>query len=176
MDSFFHKAYQLISQRRWLGLLLLLSIVLVLVDIITKIEFDDDISSLIPASEEAKKTQEILKSIAFTDKIIINIHRSPETSVEELTKYASDFLDSIQRTSGPYIKRVQGKLNDEDLPNTLNLVYENLPIFLDDVDYNTIAGKLSKDSISKITEQHYRTLISPSGIIASKTIRKDLMV
>lgn len=173
MGSFFHKTYQLISQKKWLGLFFLLLVVSFLSIIVSRVEFDDDISSLIPASEEAKKTQEILKSIAFTDKVIVNIHRSPEIAVEELTQYASDFLDSIQRTSGPYIKRIQGKLNDDDLPNTLKLVYENLPLFLDDNDYNTIAGKLSKDSITKITEQHYRTLISPSGIIASKTIRKD---
>lgn len=173
MGSFFHKAYQLISQKKWLGLFALALISSLLVLVVSRIEFDDDISSLIPSSEEAKKTQEILKSIAFTDKVIVNIHRSSETSVDELTKYASDFLDSIQRTSGKFIKRMQGKLNDEDLPKTLNLVYENLPLFLDDGDYNTLAGKLEKDSISKITEQHYRTLISPSGIIASKTIRKD---
>lgn len=173
MGDFFNKAYQFISQKKWLGVLLLLVVVSVLITIISRIEFDDDISSLIPANEEAKKTQEILKSIAFTDKVIVNIHRSPETSVEELTKYASDFLDSIQQSSGSYIKRIQGKLNDEDLPNTLNLVYDNLPLFLDDDDYGSIAEKLSKDSIAKITEQHYRTLISPSGIIASKTIRKD---
>jgi len=173
MGSFFQRAYQFISQKKWLGVLTLFIVVSLLAAVVSRIEFDDDISSLIPASEETKKTQEILKSIAFTDKIIVNIHRDPETSVEELTQFASAFLDSIQRTSGSYIKRVQGKLNDEDLPNTLNLVYENLPLFLDEPDYNTIAEKISKDSIAKITAQHYRTLISPSGIIASKTIRKD---
>ena len=173
MGDFFYKAYQLISQKKWLGLLVLLVAASVLTAIISKIKFDDDISSLIPATEKTKKTQEILKSIAFTDKVIVNIHRSPDASVEELTRYAGNFLDSIQKTSGPYVKRIQGKLNDQDLPNTLNLVYENLPLFLEKSDYELIQSKLSQDSITKITEQNYRTLISPSGIIASKTIRKD---
>ncbi len=173
MGNFFYKAYELISHKKWMGLLLLLAVVSLLATIFLKIEFDDDISSLIPENEKTKKTQEILKSIAFTDKVIVNIHRNPETSSEELTQYATDFLDSIQRTSGAYIKRIQGKLNDEDLPNTLNLVYENLPLFLEVKDYETIQNKLSKDSISTITSQNYRTLLSPSGIIASKTIRKD---
>lgn len=173
MGDFFHKAHQLISQKKGLSFFLLLLIVSLLVGIISRIAFDDDISSLIPESEESKKTQEILKSIAFTDKVIVNIHRDGNASVEELTQYAADFLDSIQRTSAPYTKRIQGKLNEEDLPNTLNLVYENLPLYLEDADYKAIAQKLSADSITQLTQQHYRTLISPSGIIASKTIRKD---
>lgn len=173
MGDFFQKVYQLISQKRGLSFFVLLLVASLLVGIISRIEFDDDISALIPESEESKRTQEILKSIAFTDKVIVNIHRDQHSSVEALTQYATDFLDSIQRTSGPYIKRIQGKLKEEDLPNTLNLVYENLPLYLEEADYKTLAQQLSADSIAQLAQQHYRTLISPSGIIASKTIRKD---
>lgn len=173
MDDFLHKAYQWMSRKKGISLLLLLLLTALFIGIISRIQFDDDISSLIPASEESKRTQEILKSIAFTDKIIVNIHREESTSVEELTRYASDFLDSIQRKGTPYIKRIQGKLQEDDLPKTLNLVYENLPIYLDSADYGTLAQKLSVDSIAQLTARHYRTLISPSGIVASKTIRKD---
>lgn len=173
MGNFFHKAYQLISQKKGLSFFALLLIASLLAGIISRIAFEDDISSLIPESEESKRTQEILKSIAFTDKVIVNIHRDDDTSVEELTQYATDFLDTLQNEGAPYIKRIQGKLHEEDLPNTLNLVYKNLPLYLEEADYEALAQQLSADSIAQLTQQHYRTLISPSGIIASKTIRKD---
>ena len=44
-----------------------------IVALISKIEFDDDISALIPASEEAKISLDLLQSIAFTANIIVNI-------------------------------------------------------------------------------------------------------
>lgn len=173
MGDFFYRSYGLISKRKWLSFFLLLLLVISLLGISSRIEFDDDISSLIPQSEESKKIQEVLKSIAFTDKIIVNINRNPNASVEELTQYASDFLDSIQEGSGDYVKNIQGKLNDDDLPNTLNLVYENLPLFMDEADYESIQQKLLKDSIAKQTERNYRTLTSPSGIVAKRMIVKD---
>ena len=173
MGDFFYKTYQGIQDRKWLSFLALLLLMISLGGIASRIEFDDDITALIPATEDSKKIQEILESIAFTDKIIVNIRREGKGSVADLTQFASDLLDSLEQTGDAYIKNIQGKLNDEDLPNTLNLVYDNLPLFLEDADYVQITNKLSKDSIAKITVQNYRNLISPSGIITKKTIRKD---
>lgn len=173
MGDFFYKTYLFIQKKKWASLIALLLFVITLGGIASRIQFDDDITALIPANEESKKIQEVLKSIAFTDKIIVNIQRTEEGTLDDLTEYAANFVDSIQKNSAHYIKNIQGKLNDEDLPNTLNLVYENLPLFLEDFDYKNITHKLSKDSIAKQTEQNYRTLISPSGILAKKSIVKD---
>ena len=173
MGDFFYKTYLFIERKRWASLFALLLLTIALGAIASRIEFDDDITALIPATEDSKKVQEILESIAFTDKIIVNIRRENNGSVDELTNYASQLLDSLAQTGNTYIKNVQGKLNDEDLPNTLGLVYNNLPLFLEDDDYNIITEKLFKDSIREITAQNYKTLISPSGILAKKTIRKD---
>ena len=173
MGDFFYKTYLFIQKKKWTSLIALLLFVISLGGIASRIQFDDDITALIPANEESEKIQKVLKSIAFTDKIIVNIQRTEKGSIDDLTQYAANFVDSIQKNSTHYIKNIQGKLNNEDLPNTLNLVYENLPLFLEDADYKTITHKLSKDSITKQTEQNYRTLISPSGILAKKTIIKD---
>lgn len=173
MGDFFYRTYLFVQNQKWTSLLALLLLVISLGGIASRIEFDEDITALIPATEDSKKIQEVLESIAFTDKIIVNIRREGEGSVAELTQYAGALLDSLEQTGDTYIKNVQGKLNDEDLPNTLNLVYDNLPLFLDANDYVEITGKLSKDSIAKTTAQNYRNLISPTGIITKKTIRKD---
>lgn len=173
MGEFLYKTYLSIQKKRWASLIVLLLLVISLAGIASKIEFDEDITALIPANEESRKIQEVLKSIAFTDKIIVNIRRKKEGTIDDLTQYASEFLDSLSQTGNTYINNVQGKLNDEDLPNTMKLVYENLPLFLDKSDYASIENKLQKDSIVKQTEQNYRTLISPSGILAKKTILKD---
>ena len=173
MGDLLFKTYLFIQRKKWVSLVALLVLVISLGGIASKIEFDDDITALIPESEASKKIQEVLKSISFTDKIIVNISRKEKSSINDLTQYATTFLDRLEVTGDTYIKNVQGKLNDDDLPNTMHLVYDNLPLFLDQKDYQQIETKLHKDSINKQTEQNYRTLSAPTGILAKKTILKD---
>ncbi len=173
MDSFFFRAYVAIAKKRWLALLCLLGIVGVLLGITRQIEFDDDISSLIPANEETQQTLQVLKSIAFTDKIVVNIRKGETGNVDDLTRYATEFLDSVESKQGEFIKNIQGRVASDDVPKTLDLVYENLPLFLEASDYEAIQNRLSQDSIETITAENYRTLISPTGIIAKKSIVRD---
>ncbi|SHI61169.1 1-acyl-sn-glycerol-3-phosphate acyltransferase [Pseudozobellia thermophila] len=173
MGDFFFSTYSWIAKRRWLALAGFLVLLLGLATTVGRIEFDDDISSLIPVTEETKRVQELLKSITFTDKIVVNIRKRENGTTEGLIQYATAFLDSIQSRQGTYIKDIQGKIGDDVLQNTLDLVYDHLPLFLEAEDYETIQRKLTKDSIAAITKSNYRTLISPTGIVAKKTIVKD---
>ena len=173
MGDFFFRTYSRIAQKRWLALIGFLILLMGLAKIVSQIQFDDDISSLIPVNEETKQVQKVLKSITFTDKIIVNIKKAEDTTVDELTDYATEFLESIQNRQGNYIKNIQGKVEDDVLQNTFDLVYNHIPLFLETEDYKVIQQKLSKDSITKLTESNYRTLISPAGIVAKKNIVKD---
>lgn len=173
MGDFFFRTYRSIKNNRIASVLVLLLILCALVFSSSKVQFKDDITALIPSNPETRRIQKVLKSIAFTDKIIVNIERSQETSIDEFTQSASDFLDSLQKKYPEYIKSIQGKVDDTHVLNTFNLVYDNLPLFLDDEDYKVIDQKLKSDSIQLQMEQNYHTLVSPSGIIAKKSILKD---
>ena len=137
------------------------------------VEFEEDISKLIPITKEAEELQKVLKSVNFADKIVVNIHKLEEGSTEDLIDYATRFLDRVNTNSSDYIKSIQGQVNDEVVLNSMDFVYQNLPLFLEESDYETISKKLSQDSISGITKENYKMLISPSGIIAKETILKD---
>ncbi|RRQ49721.1 glycerol acyltransferase [Maribacter algicola] len=173
MGDFFFRAYKHIRKHRAISVFLLLLVIAGLVFCTTKVNFKDDITALIPSNPESRRIQKVLKSIAFTDKIIVNIEKGDTASVVVLTKYASDFVDSLQNGYSEYVKNIQGKVDDDQVLNTLDMVYDNLPFFLNETDYKEIEGKLSRDSIQLQMEQNYRSLVSPSGIITKKTIIKD---
>ena len=173
MADFLFHTYQAIAKKKGLALIALLLVAGALLMTARQIEFDDDITSLIPANEDTERVQKVLKSIAFTDKIVVNIRKDSNGSVDDLVTYAAEFLDSVERNQGGFIKKIQGRIDSDDLPKTLGLVYENLPIFLDAADYKIIESKLSRDSIARITESNYKTLISPTGIVAKNNILKD---
>src|SRR5690554_7049509 len=173
MGKWFFKAYQFLQNNKSRSAIIFLLLLSGLVFLVTKIQFEEDISKLIPVEGESKNLQKVLKSVNFTDKIIVTLQKNEDVAVEELTDYASEFIDSLQTHSSQYIKNIRGKVNDDDLLRTMNFVYENLPLFLDKADYKTIANKLEKDSISALTEANYKTLISPSGIVSKDVILKD---
>lgn len=173
MGDFFFSTYQRIAKNKGLSLLALIVLVAGLSFLASNIRFEDDITALIPANEETQRVQKVLKSISFTDKIIVNIEKSPDASVNDLTQYASDFMVSVQESHADYIESIQGNINDTSVLKTFEFVYDNLPLFLDKDDYNKIDQKLIRDSIALQMGQNYRTLISPSGIVAKKSILKD---
>ncbi|WP_335965177.1 1-acyl-sn-glycerol-3-phosphate acyltransferase [Galbibacter sp. PAP.153] len=139
----------------------------------TKIQFEEDITKLIPASGKAKEAQKILKNVNFADKIIVNITRESNGGINDLTQYATAYIDTLNKNAAPYIKNIQGKIDNKEIFKTFDFSYENLPILLDREDYAYIKQKINNDSINAITERNYKTLISPSGIIAKETILKD---
>ncbi len=173
MGDWFFKAYQFLFRNKIASAIALLLLFLGLAFLASNIRFEEDISKLIPINNENQDLQKVLKTVNFTDKIIVTIHRNDSVDADELIQYATEFVDSLQANSGKYVKYLRGKVNDDDLLRTMGFVYENLPLFLDKEDYITIAGKLEKDSISARTEANYRTLISPSGIVSKDFILKD---
>jgi len=173
MGKWFFNAFQFLQNNKIVSAFLLLLVFFGLFFFVSKIRFEEDISKLIPINEDAKDLQKVLKTVNFTDKIIVNIQRGDAANFEALTEYATEFLDSLETNSGQYIKNIRGKVNDDDLQRTMAFVYENLPLFLEKDDYSAIAAKLQKDTVSAITESNYRTLISPSGIVSKDIILKD---
>ncbi len=173
MSSFFLKTYRYFQQQKgvfWLGLVCVFGI---LAFVASTIKFEEDISKLIPVSAENEQLQKVLKTASFSDKIIVHIQKTEEGTTEDLTEYASRFLDSLNQNFEAYVKEVQGNVADETALEALDFVYENLPLFLTENEYQNLAQKLNSDSIANITKQNYNTLVSPTGLLAKKTIARD---
>ncbi|MGH2664202.1 1-acyl-sn-glycerol-3-phosphate acyltransferase [Flavobacterium sp.] len=138
----------------------------------SKIKFEEDITRIIPKNDKTDVTAKVLKQINFSDKITVIIEKDKNGTVDDLSETASVFLDSVAFCDA-YIKAIQGKVDEENIQQTFDFVYHNLPLFLEDKDYTQIERKLSKDSISVQVEKNYRTLISPTGIVAKDFILND---
>ncbi|WP_191858294.1 1-acyl-sn-glycerol-3-phosphate acyltransferase [Hanstruepera ponticola] len=173
MGDFFYHIYQFIRAKKIIGIIAFSITVTGLIWFASQISFEEDITKLIPTNDKNSDAQRVLQTVNFADKIIVNIKRDDKIPVDALTDYASQFIDSLNKTSTPYFTKIQGKVEDEAVLNTLNFVYNNLPLFLNEDDYKLISNKLHKDSIIKITNNNYKTLISPSGFVTKETILKD---
>jgi len=173
MGNWFYKAHIFLAKYKAITFSVMLLLFAGLGFLVSKIQFEEDISKLIPVSSENKDLSRVLKTVNFTDKIIVNIQLSEEGKTDDLIAFADEFLDSLQTRSGEYVKYIRGKIIEENLMQTMDFLYDNLPLFLEPEDYQTLENKIQSDSIEAITQANYRTLISPSGIISKDVILKD---
>lgn len=139
----------------------------------SKIKFEEDITKLIPTNDKADVTAKVLKQLNFADKTTVIFKLEKNGSQEDLKEMATAFSDSVAKTCKPFITGIQGKIDEENIQETIDFVYNNLPLFLEDKDYKAIQTKLQKDSIAATVQGNYKSIISPSGFITKDFILQD---
>ncbi|WP_228457441.1 MMPL family transporter [Chryseobacterium indologenes] len=138
----------------------------------SKINFEEDINQIIPKNEKSDLTAKVLKQLNFSDKIIVIIENKSREDSFQLSETADTFLQKIDPLQ-KYISSVQGKVNDNEISETFDFVSQNLPLFLNQNDYQEIDRKLQKDSIAQQVENNYRSLVSPASLVTKEFIKKD---
>ena len=173
MTQILYNIHRYITQHKTLGFGLTLLLIGLLAFVASRIGFEEDISKLIPLDKETAKVQQVLKNTNFADKIIIHIKKTDSTSVDELTAYAQNLIDTLEHHNQAYIKKIEGKIDDAAVSKTLDFVSAHLPLFLEDKDYQTVQQQLNKDSLHVLMQTHLRTLSSPTGMITKSMLLKD---
>ncbi|MEG1239488.1 MAG: MMPL family transporter, partial [Flavobacterium sp.] len=173
MHQYFYAIHLFVNRRKSLSVLLAVLLLLVFGFFASQIKFEEDISKLIPANDKADATAKVLKQLNFADKTTVIFKLEKNGSQDDLKEMAAVFSDSVSKSCKPYITGIQGKIDEENIQETIDFVYNNLPLFLDDNDYNAIQNKLQKDSIAATVQGNYKSIISPSGFITKDFILQD---
>ena len=172
MHRFFIFLYYLIAKNRIISIAIALGISAMCLFFASKINFEEDINQIIPKSEKSDLTAKVLKQLNFSDKIIVIIEKKSKDDNFQLSETADQFLEKTKPLK-KYIGSIQGKVNDNEISETFDFVNQNLPLFLDDKDYQEIERKLNKDSIAKQVENNYVSLVSPTSLVTKDFIKKD---
>ncbi len=165
---------QYLKRHKFLSIFSGILILFLLSFLASKITLEEDITSLIPEGAQQDVLKKVLDQTEFSDKIIVTISAtSEEASPEELTKYAQQFIDNINSDLPEYVKNIQGKVPEEGILEIYDFVYTNLPLFLNDSDYEAINNRLQLDSIQQRLKSDYKSIISPTGLVTKDFIFKD---
>jgi 1-acyl-sn-glycerol-3-phosphate acyltransferase len=173
MSKYLFDLYSFMTKNKFLSIGIAIAMVLFLGFFASRISFQENINQLIPSNDQSGVTSKVLDQVNFADKITIIISSKGEGSSEDLTEYANAFIDSLDITCKPFVAKVQGKIEEENIQETFDFVYANLPLFLDQKDYALIESKLQKDSVANSVAADYKSLISPAGIVSKDFILQD---
>ena len=172
MDKVFYKLYLHFQKKKTFFFIVLITLSVGLAFVASKVSFEEDISKLIPSHSENKELQKVLKQVRFADKVVVTIKKESGTT-ESLIAYASALKEQLLPLKDDYIDKIQGAAEEESLFETMDFVYNNLPLFLSENDYEVIRKRISEDSISEKMKENYKTLTSPSGFFTKKQTLRD---
>lgn len=137
----------------------------------SRIKFEEDVSKLIPSSEDSETVNLVLKNVNFADKIVVNVSSAKDDNSAQLQAYA-DSLDE-KLSSNPNIEKIQAKFEDDKMAELLDFVSAHLPFYLDEQDYTRIEAMLQPQNVSVKVEEAYGSIVSPSGMVTTQMIRSD---
>ncbi|SDS37634.1 MMPL family transporter [Christiangramia echinicola] len=138
------------------------------------ITLEEDITRLIPSGEKQELLKKILKEADFSDKLIVSISAESETvNPDSLVVYANELTNILEIDFSEYILEIKGKVPEKDINQVYSFVYANLPIFLNENDYQEIENRLYQDSIKNRISSGYRQLMSPTGFITKDYFLND---
>ncbi|HIB38355.1 MMPL family transporter [Mesonia sp.] len=174
MHKWLFQLYQYFQSHKTFAFLGFFLLVLCFVFGASQLNFQEDIQQLIPKTEASTRLQRILKTVEFTDKIVVNISSEKTNAEDSLVSYAEAFLQELQQSPDSiYIEKIQGKVADREVQQTYDFILENLPLFLTDEDYKINQQRIAKDSVKSSIEGVYKSLVSPSGILTKRFVLND---
>ena len=138
----------------------------------SKIRFEEDITQIIPKSEKSDLTTKAIRQINFSDKITVLIEKKDKGSLDDLLSVAQQLSDTLSLDT-THVKEVSGQFESQDMSAVYDFVYDNIPLFLEANDYDSLATKISKKYIQEKAKSNYETLMSPSGFVLGEFIQKD---
>ncbi len=133
--------------------------------------FEEDISKLIPSNEDSETINLVLKNISYSDKIILNISSEKEDNSAELQAYADSLYSEL--SENPAVAKLEVRFEDDQISELLDFVSTHLPLYLDESDYHQIDSLIQPQNVSQKIDETYTSIVSPTGMVTAQMIRSD---
>ncbi len=176
MSNIFNSLYEIFKKIRISFIFLVLIIFGLSTYLVTKIRFEEDITRMLPSDENIQRISEVSQNINFLDKLIINIalHDTNLTSnPQKLIQFADKLNNSLTKHQPELIKKINYQVSDEIIYEVYDVFFNNLPVFLDEHDYQVIDSLIQPASVENAVRSDFKTLISPASMVMKRFVMKD---
>ena len=166
--------YQFFQKRKLVFIILILGVCGVLGFFASKIQLEEDITRFVPSDKNSNSINSILDNLKSKDKLIIHLSSKRVDNIDKLIEQS----DSVYAKLTTHLQKedytdITFTLSDDRMQQVYQLFYQNLPLFLEEGDYQKINHFIQKDSIDAALKKNYDVLLSPSGIALGKYIQRD---
>jgi len=176
MSFLFLKIYDFFSRRKYLLFTILFILVAVFWFLAVRVKFNEDITDFLPKTKEVENINDVFKLIKSNDKLVIIISNQDtgRENTGQLISYVNMLSEDIRKQLMPaLVKDMTFRISEEQMSGTYDVMWNNLPLFLDDGDYQHIGNMIDEKKIDSVVNSNYKMLVSPAGIFMRKYIVRD---
>jgi 1-acyl-sn-glycerol-3-phosphate acyltransferase len=142
----------------------------------SRIQFEEDITQFFPRDKRVEKLNYIFQNSKLAERLVMMVSIRDSSAVadaDSLVTYADASIEKIESDLAPYVKEIQGRVDEEKITEVMDVMREYLPVFLDDSDYKILDSLSQPEAASIALQNNYRQLISPSGLVMKNIIVND---
>jgi 1-acyl-sn-glycerol-3-phosphate acyltransferase len=176
MSIFFTFIYRFLRQRKLLFILLFALSVAFCTYFASKIRFEEDITKMMPTDAKVDRLQKIFKNSKFLDRLVITVSAADSGKTilpDELITYTDSLISGLEKLRPRLVKDITGKVSDDLMYSVYHTFLNNLPLFLEAKDYQTLDHLITPEKLDTTLEKNYRTLLSPASMVMKKNLLLD---
>ena len=156
------------------GLLIISSVLFVYLG--SKVEYEEDISKLLPSIETGSSEELVFANLKVKDKIfLLFIPKADTIAIETLTEKCDLFVETLLQNDSLTndIQNILYQIDNDLILSGMEFLYNNAPVFIDAAMYPQIESLLTKEAIEQQMAANYDMIISPSGMVFGNMVRQD---
>ncbi|MDL2315272.1 hypothetical protein LJC16_03330, partial [Bacteroidales bacterium OttesenSCG-928-C19] len=141
-----------------------------------KVNFEEDISTLLPSAEKGGSEELVFSNLKVKDKIFVLFNSESDTvDADKLIETCDGFIDALYEkdSASNAIHNVLYQVDGSLIFDAISFLYENMPIFLDSSQYPLIDELLSQSHIDEQMAKNYATLRSAEGMMFKDVVTHD---
>ena len=178
MIHFVLSIYNLFSKRKFLLFGLLTILVLILGFAASRINFKEDISAFLPKGEQTSRINNATQHINAANKLIVSVKMADSTRVSDpdfIIETIDYLVEELQNSDSNhhYFKKIDYKIEQEQILALSRFLTENMPYFLTENDYERMDTLLTEDNIRLQMNNNKRMLMTPIGMVMKQNIMTD---
>jgi 1-acyl-sn-glycerol-3-phosphate acyltransferase len=142
----------------------------------TRIHLEEDISKVLPKDKKIEKLNQVFQNSRFLDKLVLMVSLKDSMAAarpDSLVEFADSFAIAARKQLSPYMKKLNDRVNDSLTLDLFGTIYDHLPIYLEDNDYNKIDSLIRPEKLPGLLSSDIKTLMSPAGLALKSMISQD---
>ncbi len=177
MTEFFLRLYSYLKVHRMSCLTSFVALTLLLTLSVSHLNYKEDIADFLPMDSEHQNAMKVYQDISGANKIfaIFQYRDTTKANPDMMVSAIDRFVEEVeQEDSAHVVQNLTAQIDLEKLTELTDFVYNNIPYFLTDADYQRMDSVLRQPNyVSNQLAQDKQILMFPSGGILSDNIQRD---
>ena len=176
MEKIFLPIFNYFEKRRVALYVVFFSCLIVFGYLASRIQLEEDISKILPNDPKVQKLNEVFQDSKFLDRLVVTVSLQDsikDAEPDSLVAFAEEFVAQTKEELKPYVRSIQDRADDALALEMFGSIYDNLPVYLTEKDYQAIDSLTTREAIRQTLQNNIRTLSSPAGMAFKNIIVQD---